>query len=98
MLRSAPDGGCRISVLVQPRASRSELAGIHGGRLKIRLCSPPVDGRANEELLDFVRKKLGIGRASISLTAGEKSRQKEITVHGLEADRLAELLELGCQA
>ena len=46
--------GVRLAIQVQPRASRTELAGIHGDALRIRLAAPPVDGAANEELIRFL--------------------------------------------
>ncbi|OFZ96235.1 MAG: hypothetical protein A3H35_12065 [Betaproteobacteria bacterium RIFCSPLOWO2_02_FULL_62_17] len=70
--------GWLISVHVQPGAKRSEIAGLHGDALKIRIASLPVDGRANEALIAFVAGKLGVPRAALSLEHGAGSRRKTL--------------------
>ena len=60
---TAIPGGIRIRIHVQPRASRTEIAGRHGDALKVRLAAPPVDGAANDALLDFIADRLGVPRA-----------------------------------
>jgi uncharacterized protein (TIGR00251 family) len=54
------DGAIMLTVHVQPGAKRSEMAGLHGDALKIRLAAPAVDGRANAALLAFVAQRLGL--------------------------------------
>jgi uncharacterized protein len=83
-LRSLP-GGVELSVLVQPRASRTRLVGEHAGLLKIQLAAPPVDGEANAALLEFVAKWLGLPRRQVSLAAGDASRRKRVLIQGLDA-------------
>lgn len=85
------DGGFLLQVHVQPRASRSEIAGLHGDAVKIRLRAPPVDGAANEELIRFLAELLGIRRDDISLMSGATGRSKRLFVRG-PVDRLAALL------
>lgn len=65
---------------IQPGAKRSELAGEHGERLKIRLQAPPVDGKANTELIRFLSKLFGVPRNAVSLESGELSRQKRVRI------------------
>ena len=77
------EGGVRLQVRVQPRASRSELAGLYAGRVRIRLAAPPVDGGANEELERFLARLLSVPRRAVSLTAGHSSRQKTVVVLGV---------------
>jgi uncharacterized protein (TIGR00251 family) len=78
-------GGIRLSVHVQPRASRSEIAGIHGDALKVRLAAPPVDGAANEALVDFLSERFAVPRRAISIIAGAQSRAKVVEVAGITA-------------
>ena len=78
-------GGVRFSVHVQPRASRTEVVGIHGDAIKIRVAAPPVEGAANEELVGFLAKQLGVARAAVRIARGETGRQKVIEVAGVEA-------------
>lgn len=65
-----------LALHVQPGAARTELAGTHGDALKIRLAAPPVDGRANDELLRFLAEAFGVPRANVALLRGPSSRSK----------------------
>ena len=70
---------------VQPGASRTEFAGLHGEALKVRLQSPPRDGAANEELVAFLAKSLGVAKRSVRIVGGAGSRGKLIEVDGVSA-------------
>jgi uncharacterized protein len=72
----------RVSVHVQPRASRSEIIGQHGAALKVRLQAPPVDGAANEALVHLLADSLGVSRRSVRVVAGATSRTKTVEVDG----------------
>lgn len=78
-----------LQVVVQPRARRSEIAGWHGGRLRVRLVSPPVGGAANRELVELIAEALGVARSQVSIARGPKSRQKTLAVEGLSSEELA---------
>ena len=69
-----------LSLHVQPGARRSEVAGIHGDSLKIRVQAPAIDDRANEALLEFVAQRLGIPRRDVTLASGARSREKKLHV------------------
>ena len=92
---TATPTGTRIHVRVQPRASRTEIAGLHGDAVRIRLAAPPIDGAANDALLRFLAEALDVRRATIELVAGQTSRAKTILFHNLTpeevANRLADL-------
>jgi uncharacterized protein (TIGR00251 family) len=77
-------GGVRLRVRVQPRASRTECAGLIGDELKIRLAAPPVEGAANDALVRFLAARLGVARAAVFLVAGGSSRSKLVEVQGVE--------------
>lgn len=72
-----------LEVRVQPRAARSELAGLHGERLRIRLQAPPVDGRANAALVGFVAGLFGIARARVTIEHGQAGRDKRLRLAGV---------------
>jgi uncharacterized protein (TIGR00251 family) len=74
----------RLELYVQPRASKTQLAGMHDGRIKIRLAAPPVDGAANAELVSFVASRLGIAKSKVRVVAGEASRRKIVEVEGVD--------------
>ena len=72
-----------LDVRVQPRASRSELAGLHGERLRIRLQAPPVDGKANAALVEFVAGLFAIPRARVTIEHGLTGRDKRLRLQGV---------------
>lgn len=69
-----------LSVYVQPKASRNLIDGVHGDRLKVRITAPPVDGRANAHLLDFLAGAFGVPRRRVTLLAGDTGRAKRIRI------------------
>lgn len=69
-----------IDVHVQPGARRTEIVGDHGGRLKLRLAAPPVDGAANRALTAFLAERLAVPRGSVTVIRGMTSRLKTISV------------------
>jgi len=87
----------RVAVHVQPRARRTEVAGMHGDAVKIRLAAPPVDGAANVELVRFVAERLGVPRAAVRIAAGAASRRKVVEVDGVDADAVRSALLAGAR-
>ena len=81
----------RVSVHVQPRATRSEIVGLHGAALKVRLQAPPVDGAANEALVTLLAERLGVARRSVRVIAGATSRSKTVKVDGTTEDAVRAL-------
>ena len=73
-----------LDVHVQPGASRSEFAGRHGDRIKVRLAAPAVDGKANVALVDFLAAHFGVPRRNVRIAAGLGSRQKRVVIEGAE--------------
>lgn len=72
-----------LSVRVQPGASRTGVAGPtgpDGAELKVRLASPPVDGRANDELVRWLARELGVPRSAVTLVRGQTARSKQLRV------------------
>ncbi len=86
-------GGVRLLLHVQPGASTSEVAGLHGERIKIRIASPPVDGRANAVLIAWLAKRTGLPRRAVRLVRGEHSRQKSVELDGVTVAVVREALE-----
>jgi hypothetical protein len=71
-----------LEVRVQPRAARSEFAGLHGDRVRVRLQAPPVDGRANAALVEFLAAAFGVPRASVTIEHGLAGRDKRVRIRG----------------
>lgn len=71
-----------LEVHVQPGARRTEAAGLHGERLKVRLAARAVDGAANAALVEFLAEALGAARRDVVIEAGTSSRQKRVSVTG----------------
>jgi uncharacterized protein (TIGR00251 family) len=84
--------GVTFTIHVQPRASRNEICGIHGGELKVRLTAPPVDDAANRLCVEFLAKRLDISKSQVVVVNGHKSRHKLIRISGIDRRRLLQLL------
>ena len=67
---------------MQPGAARTEVAGLHGGRLKLRLAARAVEGQANSALLAFIAERLGVARRDVTIEAGAGARVKRVAVRG----------------
>ena len=91
----ATKDGVRILVQVRPRASRSEVAGLHGDRLRIRLAAPPVEGAANEALVRFLADCLQVPRRSVTILSGLTSRSKTILASGITSAEAVARLGVG---
>ena len=86
-------GRVRFSVRVQTRASRSEVVGVHGDALKVRIDAPPVDGAANEALVTFFSTIFAVPRRAIRILAGETSRMKVIEIEGITSRAIHDVAE-----
>lgn len=79
-----------LTLHIQPGAKKTEVAGEYGDALKIRLAAPPVDGKANAALLEFISDRLRVAKSAVTLKSGQTSRRKVVEVRGAtpEAVRL----------
>jgi uncharacterized protein (TIGR00251 family) len=82
-------GGIELRVWGKLTAARSEIVGLHGEALKIRIAAPAREGRANETLVEFLADFLGLSRSQISIIRGEKTREKVLFLRGIKAEELA---------
>lgn len=90
LIRSHPAGAV-LSVRAVPGASAAKIVGRHGDELRVRVCSPPVDGRANEEIVKVIAAALGVRGRDVELIAGHSARSKQLAV-ALPPSVLAERL------
>ena len=84
--RRRPDGTLVVAIHAQPGAKRTEIAGVHGEALKIRVASPPVEGRANEDLLEFLAQTFAVARRDVRLVGGATSRAKRFEIRASAVD------------
>ncbi|MCX7124713.1 MAG: DUF167 domain-containing protein [Gammaproteobacteria bacterium] len=85
----------KFKIYLQPGAKKSEILGRHGDCIKIKVQSPPVDGKANEALINFLAKVLSISKSSITIKSGQKSRFKTICICNFEnKHRIEQLLNV----
>ena len=82
----------QIRVHAQPGAKKTEVVGLHGDAIKIRIQAPPLEGRANEELARFLAETIGLSRSQVNLLRGDKSRAKVFEVSGASIDLVRKLL------
>jgi len=81
----------RFAVHLQPRASKNEIAGLHGSSLKVRVTAPPSAGLANEALIDFLSRALDIPRRNVCIVSGFSSRSKVVEISGVELEAVQRL-------
>ncbi|NJD26084.1 MAG: YggU family protein [Betaproteobacteria bacterium] len=93
--RVAPDGRITLTLHIQPGAKKTECAGLHGDALKIRLAAPPVDGKANAALVDFIATTLGLPKSAVTLKSGQTSRRKVVEVVGAISSEVKALAGVG---
>lgn len=86
--------GVIVDCVVIPRGKRTRFMGRHGGRFKIALAAPPVNGRANEELLLFFARLLRVPQRQVQLLRGASSRVKTVEIQGVAVGQVVEALEI----
>ncbi len=74
-----------INIKVEPRSSHSGIAGPYGEGLKVKLTSPPVEGRANEELIEILAKEFKISKKDVEIISGKKSKNKIVRLLGVKS-------------
>jgi uncharacterized protein (TIGR00251 family) len=92
-VKSVPAVFCTLELKVIPNAPRNEVVGWMGSALKVKVHAPASEGRANEELLDFLADHLGLPRRHLALLHGEKSRRKIVRIDGFDAGALKQRLD-----
>lgn len=84
--------GCLLSLKVVPRSSRNQIVGVEQGVLKVKLLAPPVEGAANEALLEFLAKILKRPKTYLVLVSGFQSRNKKAKITGMKAAEILDIL------
>ncbi len=83
----------RLRVRVVPNARKTECVGLLGDSVKIKVCAPPLDGKANEELVLFLSRKLNLPKKSVEVVSGERSRDKLVELKiDIKSEEILEIL------
>ena len=81
-----------LKVLIQPRASREGIVGMHGDALKVRVSAPPLEGRANKALKKLLAERLGTPLSRIEIITGQHSRKKLLSISGISREKVERAL------
>ncbi|MGZ8164710.1 MAG: DUF167 family protein [Methylobacter sp.] len=84
-------GVLTLNLHVQPKASKNEWSGLYGDRLKLRIKAPPIDGKANQQLIKFIAGEFAVSKTACSLVSGESGREKRVVI--ISPQRLPSLPE-----
>lgn len=82
--------GALLRVHVQPKASRSRVLGLHGGRLKVAVTAPADRGAANQAVVELLAEELGLSKSDVTLIRGHTSRRKDVLLNGADAGDVTE--------
>ena len=86
--------GVELRFLLQPRAAQSQIVGIQGDEIKVRIQAPPIEGRANEALCRFLSQEFGVPQRAVQIVSGASSRHKRVFIKGKTVGELQALLSL----
>ena len=89
--------GVTFAVKVHPRARKNAITGVTGEALKLALNAPPVDGKANQAVIEFFAELFAIPRSSITIASGETNRNKVIRINGMSAETIRQRLQQSLQ-
>ena len=84
--------GAQFTLRVQPRARRNAIVGLIGDAVKLAITAPPVDGKANQAVIEYLAKLFDVPRSSITIVSGETGRNKLIAIRGLSAEQVRNTL------
>ena len=85
--------GIVLNLHIQPRASKSEVCGVQGDALKLRLTSPPVDGAANKLCREFLAELFHVPKSAVEIISGETSRHKRVKITDRDTARLQQIVD-----
>jgi hypothetical protein len=93
-VHESPEGAV-LTIHVQPKASKTEYVGLHGGALKFRVAAPPVEGAANDALCAYLAERFSLPKKAVVLLSGQGFRRKRVLLKGVSAQRVGEVLKIG---
>jgi uncharacterized protein (TIGR00251 family) len=94
--RRLADGTIVLAIHAQPGAKRTEISGLHGDALKVRVAAPALEDRANAALLEFLAESFNVAKRDVTLVSGAKSREKRFEIRGSAVDPEGLVEAKGC--
>ncbi len=86
------DGSLVLTLYIQPRASRTRISGLHGGALKLCITAPPVEGKANKAVVEYISNLFKLPKKNVTITSGLQSRTKRLTLRSIPLATARDLL------
>jgi hypothetical protein len=86
--------GAQFALRVQPRASRNAFAGVMGDAIKLAITAPPVDGKANQAVIEYLSDLFRVPKSSVVIVSGETGRNKVIAIRGMSAAQVLQVLQI----
>lgn len=83
--KGEPPKTVSVKIKVEPRSSKSGIVGLYGDALKVKLTSPPVDGKANQELVELLAKECRIPKSAVEIVSGQSSKNKLVRISGIKS-------------
>lgn len=87
------DGTLVLRLYIQPKASRNRFCGLHGDEMKLAVTAPPVEGKANKAVEDFVARFFKVPKSAVRLTSGHQSRHKCLQIRGMSCSQARRVIE-----
>ncbi len=84
--------GIKVLLYIQPQASKNQIIGLHNGALKVKIQAPPVEGKANDEIIFYFSKLLKIPKSRLQILKGDLSRHKTLFIEGISASEFQKLI------
>ena len=92
-LSQRADGAVLLCIYVQPQASKSKIVGVHDERLKLAVAAPPVDGKANGEVVKYLAKLFRLAKRDVSIYSGAQSKRKRVMIQSLDVKEVRAKIE-----
>jgi len=93
MYASVYNGGTLLRVWVQPKAPKNKIVGVHGDSIKIAVKAPPVEGKANEECIEYLSDILGLPKRQLAIKSGQQGRHKGVHIKGMTPEKVVASLK-----
>ena len=81
-----------LNLYIQPKSSRTRITGLHDGAIKLTITSPPVEGKANTQVISFIAKLFKIPKSSVTIISGLQGRSKRVAIAGINKNEIRQII------